>query len=202
MKMDGRRKIIVAVTGASGSVYARLLCEALSRVAELGEIALIVTGNGCRVAAFEDGDEWLSDSRFTRYDDDDLFAGLMKSVDDLCAAPASGSASSDAMAVIPCTMGTVGRIASGVSDNLVCRAADVMLKERRRLILVTREAPLSAIHLHNLLRLTEAGAIVCPASPSFYSKPATVEQLCGTIVERVLSLLGVDAPHYEWGAER
>ena len=191
MKMDGRRKIIVAVTGASGSVYARLLCEALSRVAELGEIALIVTGNGRRVAAFEDRDEWLFDSRFTRYDDDDLFA-----------APASGSASYDAMAVIPCSMGTVGRIASGVSDNLVCRAADVMLKERRRLILVTREAPLSAIHLHNLLRLTEAGAIVCPASPSFYSKPATVEQLCGTIVERVLSLLGVDAPHYEWGAER
>ena len=171
MKMDGRRKIIVAVTGASGSVYARLLCEALSRVAELGEIALIVTGNGRRVAAFEDGDKWLSDSRFTRYDDDDLFA-----------APASY----DAMAVIPCSMGTVGRIASGVSDNLVCRAADVMLKERRRLILVTREAPLSAIHLHNLLRLTEAGAIVCPASPSNYSKPATVEQLCGTIVERVL----------------
>ena len=100
MKMDGRRKIIVAVTGASGSVYARLLCEALSRVAELGEIALIVTGNGRRVAAFEDGDEWLSDSRFTRYDDDDLFA-----------APASGSASYDAMAVIPCSMGTVGRIA-------------------------------------------------------------------------------------------
>ena len=90
MKMDGRRKIIVAVTGASGSVYARLLCEALSRVAGLGEIALIVTGNGRRVAAFEDGDKWLSDSRFTRYDDDDLFA-----------APASGSASYDAMAVIP-----------------------------------------------------------------------------------------------------
>ena len=178
MKMDGRRKIIVAVTGASGSVYARLLCEALSRVAELGEIALIVTGNGRRVAAFEDGDEWLSDSRFTRYDDDDLFA-----------APASGAASDDARAGITCSRGT-------------CRAADVMLKERRRLILVTREAPLSAIHLHNLLRLTEAGAIVCPASPSFYSKPATVEQLCGTIVERVLSLLGVDAPHYEWGAER
>ena len=120
MKMDGRRKIIVAVTGASGSVYARLLCEALSRVAELGEIALIVTGNGRRVAAFEDGDKWLSDSRFTRYDDDDLFA-----------APASGSASYDAMAVIPCSMGTVGRIASGVSDNPVCRAADVMLKPTR-----------------------------------------------------------------------
>ena len=99
-------------------------------------------------------------------------------------------------------MGMAGRIASGVSDSLASRAADVMLKERRRLVLVTREAPLSAIHLHNLLRLTEAGAIVCPASPSFYSKPATVEQLCGTIVERVLSLLGVDAPHYEWGAER
>lgn len=106
MKMDGQRKIIVAVTGASGSVYARLLCEALSRVVELGEIALIVTGNGRRVAAFEDRDEWLSDSRFTRYDDDDLFA-----------APASGSASYDAMAVIPCSMGTVGTDRFGRSST-------------------------------------------------------------------------------------
>ena len=106
------------------------------------------------------------------------------------------------MVIAPCSMKTLAGIAMGYDDSLLVRAADVMLKERRRLILVTREAPLSAIHLHNLLRLTEAGAIVCPASPSFYSKPATVEQLCGTIVERVLSLLGVDAPHYEWGAER
>ena len=191
MTMGGKRKIIVAVTGASGSVYARLLCGALSRAGELGEIALIVTENGRRVAAFEDSAEWLSDSRFTRYDNNDLFA-----------APASGSASYDAMVVVPCSMGTAGRIASGVSDNLVCRAADVMLKERRRLILVAREAPLGAIHLDNLVRLTAAGAVVCPASPSFYSKPVTVEQLCGTIVERILSLLGIDAPHYEWGSGR
>ena len=191
MTMGGKRKIIVAVTGASGSVYARLLCGALSRAGELGEIALIVTENGRRVAAFEDSAEWLSDSRFTRYDNNDLFA-----------APASGSASYDAMVVVPCSMGTAGRIASGVSDNLVCRAADVMLKERRRLILVAREAPLGAIHLDNLVRLTAAGAVVCPASPSFYSKPVTVEQLCGTIVERILSLLGIDAPHYEWDSGR
>ena len=189
MKMDGRRKIIVAVTGASGSVYARLLCEALSRVAELGEIALIVTGNGCRVAAFEDGDEWLSDSRFTRYDDDDLFA-----------APASGSASYDAMAVIPCSMGMAGRIAAGVSNDLASRAADVMLKERRRLILVPREAPLGTIHLRNLTTLSECGAVICPAAPSFYPHPRNIEDLCGTIVERVLTLLDVEVPHYEWGA--
>ena len=189
--MEKKRNIIVAVTGASGSLYARLLCRRLAEANGVGRIALIVTRNGLAVSAYEDDPAWMDDPRFTRYDNDDLFG-----------APASGSSSFDAMVVIPCSMGTVGRIASGVSDNLVCRAADVMLKERRRLILVTREAPLSAIHLHNLLRLTEAGAIVCPASPSFYSKPATVEQLCGTIVERVLSLLGVDAPHYEWGAER
>ena len=186
-----KRRIVVAVTGASGSLYARLLCGRLAASEAVGEIALIVTGNGRRVAAYEDRIDWMDDPRYTLYDDGDLFG-----------APASGSARYDAMAVVPCSMGMAGRIASGVSDSLASRAADVMLKERRRLVLVTREAPLSAIHLHNLLRLTEAGAIVCPASPSFYSKPATVEQLCGTIVERVLSLLGVDAPHYEWGAER
>ena len=186
-----KRRIVVAVTGASGSLYARLLCGRLAASEAVDEIALIVTGNGRRVAAYEDRTDWMDDPRYTLYDDGDLFG-----------APASGSARYDAMAVVPCSMGMAGRIASGVSDSLASRAADVMLKERRRLVLVTREAPLSAIHLHNLLRLTEAGAIVCPASPSFYSKPATVEQLCGTIVERVLSLLGVDAPHYEWGAER
>ena len=186
--MDKKRKIIVAVTGASGSVYARLLCGALARAQEVGEIALIVTPNGRRVAAFEDQDGWFSDPRYALYDDADLFG-----------APASGSASFDAMVVVPCSMGMAGRIAGGISDDLVSRAADVMLKERRRLVLVTREAPLNTIHLQNLVRLSEAGAVVCPASPSFYSKPATVEQLCGTIVERVVSLLGIDAPHYEWG---
>lgn len=188
--MERKRKIIVALTGASGSVYARLLCARLAVAQGVGEIALIATDNGLRVAAFEDDVRWMSDPRFTRYDNGDLFS-----------APASGSASFDAMAVVPCSMGTAGRIASGVSSDLVGRAADVMLKERRRLVVVPREAPLHAIHLRNLAALAECGAVICPASPSFYSKPDGVEALCGTIVERVVALLGIDAPHYEWGSE-
>ena len=182
------RKIIVAVTGASGSLYGRLLCERLAAADGLGEIALVVTDNGRRVAAFEDSDDWMADSRFTRYDNDDLFG-----------APASGSARYDAMAIVPCSMGMAGRIAAGVSNDLVSRAADVMLKERRPLVLVTREAPLSTIHLRNLTALSECGAIVCPASPSFYSRPSDIESLCGTVVERAIGLLGVRIPHFEWG---
>lgn len=189
--MDRKMKLIVAVTGASGSIYARLLCERLSRIESVGEIALIVSDNGSRVAAFEDEAGWMEDLRFTRYGCGDMFAP-----------PASGSASYDAMVVIPCSMGTVGRIAAGTSDNLICRAADVMLKERRKLILVPREAPMSTIHLQNLVRLSEAGAVVCPAAPSFYSRPVDIEAVCMTIVERVLSLLGIDAPHYEWNGTR
>lgn len=183
-----KKRIIVAVTGASGSLYARLLCTQLASAPGVGEIALIATPNGEAVAAFEDQAQWLSSPRFTRYVNDDLFAP-----------PASGSAGYDAMAVIPCSMGMAGRIASGVSNDLASRAADVMLKERRRLILVTREAPLSTIHLRNLTALSECGAVVCPASPSFYSRPEQIEELCGTIVERVLSLLEIDLPRYRWG---
>lgn len=185
--MDRKRKLIVAVTGASGSIYARLLCERLSRIESVGEIALIASENGSQVAVFEDSDDWMRDPRFTRYDCGDMFAP-----------PASGSARYDAMVVVPCSMGTAGRIAAGTSDNLICRAADVMLKERRRLILVPREAPMSTIHLQNLLRLSEAGAVVCPAAPSFYFCPVDIESLCMTIVERILSLLDIDTPRYEW----
>ena len=113
-------------------------------------------------------------------------------------AAASGSADYDAMVVIPCSMGSLGRIASGVSTDLVCRAADVMLKERRRLILCTRETPLSLIHIKNMERVTLAGGIILPASPSFYSRPSSLEELCDTVVERVLAHLGVDAPHFQW----
>ena len=161
-----KRRIVVAVTGASGSLYARLLCG--------------------RVAAYEDRTDWMDDPRYTLYDDGDLFG-----------APASGSARYDAMAVVPCSMGMAGRIASGVSDSLASRAADVMLKERRRLVLVTREAPLGTVHLRNMTALSECGAVICPASPSFYSRPGTIEELCGTIVDRVAGLLGVEVPRYE-----
>lgn len=185
--MKNKRNIIIAVTGASGSIYARLLCQRLAQVEEVERIALIVTRNGEEVCRYEDDASWMANSRFTRYDNDDLFAP-----------PASGSASFDAMVIIPCSMGMAGRIAAGISNDLTSRAADVMLKERRRLILVPREAPLSTIHLRNLTTLSECGAIICPAAPSFYSHPQDIENLCETIIERILTLLGVETPHYEW----
>lgn len=185
--MNNKRNIIIAVTGASGSIYARLLCQRLAQAEEMERIALIVTRNGEEVCRYEDDASWMANSRFTRYDNDDLFAP-----------PASGSASFDAMVIIPCSMGMAGRIAAGISNDLTSRAADVMLKERRRLILVPREAPLSTIHLRNLTTLSECGAIICPAAPSFYSHPQDIENLCETIIERILTLLGVETPHYEW----
>jgi len=185
--MDEKRRIIIAVTGASGSIYARLLGEQLSRSEEVGEIAVIITDNGRKVMEYEDSAGWLSSSRFTIYDNADMFS-----------APASGSAPFDAMVVVPCSMGTAGRIAGGVSNDLVGRAADVMLKERRTLIIVPREAPFNTIHLRNLTTLSECGAIVCPAAPSFYSLPTDIDSLCTTITERVISLLSLKMPHYQW----
>ncbi|MDD3108135.1 MAG: UbiX family flavin prenyltransferase [Alistipes sp.] len=185
--MERKRNLIIAVTGASGSRYARQLCHHLLSHEELGEIALIVTDTGMQVAACEDSTQWMESTRWSRYDNHDLFAP-----------PASGSASYDAMVILPCSMGTLGRIANGISADLLGRAADVMLKERRKLILVPREAPLSTIHLRNMLHLSEAGAVICPACPSFYSAPSSLETVCDTVVERVLSLLGVEEPHYEW----
>ena len=180
-------KIVVAVTAASGALYARLCLEQLLRAEEVSEIALVYSTHASEVADFE-GVTMPEDPRIRIFDNDDLFAP-----------PASGSADYDAMAVVPCSVGTLGRIACGVSQSLIERAADVMLKERRRLVLVVRETPLSLIHLRNMTALSECGAVICPASPSFYSRPGTIEELCGTIVDRVAGLLGVEVPRYEWG---
>ncbi len=185
--MPQKRKIIVAVTGASGSIYARLLCQALAKCEQIEETAVIFTDNGNKVARFEDTVEWDVSDKFILYNNNDMFS-----------APASGSAGFDSMVIIPCSMGMVGRISNGISNDLVSRAADVILKERGKLILVTREAPLNTIHLRNMTALSECGAIICPASPSFYSKPNNIEELCMTIVERVISLLGIEYPHYRW----
>lgn len=181
-------KIIVAVTGASGAIYARLLVAELLKQPALREIALIYSANGKAVAEYEGQAIEVADPRVRIFGNDDMFA-----------APASGSAGYDAMVVVPCSMGTAGRIANGVSDNLITRAADVMLKERCTLILVPRETPYSTIHLRNLASLSECGAIIAPASPSFYSHPDDIAQLCMTVIERVVSLLGLDVPHYTWG---
>lgn len=189
MKNHTPIKIIVAVTGASGAIYARLLVERLLDADSTTEIALIFSENGREVTEYEGETIRINDPRITLYDNVDMFAP-----------PASGSARFDAMVVVPCSMGALGRIAGGVSGDLIARSADVMLKERRKLILVARETPLNTIHLTNMTTLSQCGAIILPASPSFYSHPSTIESLCGTVVDRILSLLGVDSQRFEWGA--
>ena len=178
--------IIVAITGASGAIYARQTLELLLASAEVERIALIMSEKAAEVVAFE-GEQLPREERITVYDNHDMFADV-----------ASGSARWDAMVVVPASMGTVGRIAAGVSQTLIERAADVMLKERRRLICVVREAPYSLIHLRNMTAITEAGAIVVPASPSFYSHPKSIEEAATTIVERVMDLSGVEAVAYRF----
>jgi 4-hydroxy-3-polyprenylbenzoate decarboxylase len=173
-------KLVVAVGGASGAAYARRLLDVLAGVAEARrpEVGLVFSSSGAEVWAHELGP--VPEYPFRRY-------GLR----DFRAPFASGSAGWDAMVVIPCSTGGLARIAHGISDNLIGRAADVMLKERRRLVLVVRETPLSAIHLENMLAATRAGAVVLPASPSFYSGAATVEALIDTVVGRVLDQVGL-----------
>lgn len=184
-------KVIVAVTGASGAIYARLTLEALLRSPEVEQIALIMSDQAKEVVAFE-GELLPQSERITLCDNHDMFSSV-----------ASGSARWDSMVVVPSSMGTVGRIAAGVSQSLIERAADVMIKERRRLICVVRETPYSLIHLRNMSTLTEAGAIILPASPSFYSRPQTIEQVANTVVERILAHLGVEMPRFEFeGRER
>lgn len=180
-------KIIVAITAASGAIYARQLLENLIVSNQVEKIALIHSTNAEAVAEVE-GVTLPQSDKIVRYSNSDMFASV-----------ASGSAAWDAMVVVPSSVGTLGRVASGVSQTLIERAADVMLKERRRLIFVLRETPLSLIHLRNMVTVTEAGAIVLPASPSFYSNPQTIEEACNTVTERVISLLGITSQRYQWG---
>jgi 4-hydroxy-3-polyprenylbenzoate decarboxylase len=182
-------KLVVAIGGASGSVYAKRLLDALVPLASDVEVGLVFTQSGNEVWAHEIGE--VPAYPFKRY-------GLR----DFRAPFASGSAGWDGMVVIPCSTGGLARIAHGISDDLVGRAADVMLKERRKLVLVVRETPLSTIHLENMLAVTRAGAVVLPASPSFYSKPATLDALLDTVVGRALDQLGLpNRLMPRWGAD-
>lgn len=184
-----KKKIVFAVTGASGSVYAKLLFAEIEKYREQVDIcAVVLSENAKKVWEYELGNASYSDIPFTLYGNNDMFA-----------APASGSAGFDTMIVCPCSMGTLGRIASGVSSDLISRAADVMLKERRKLILVTREMPLNLIHIRNMKTLTESGAVICPASPSFYNKPSTTEEILKTVTDKVLTTAGFLVDSFEWG---
>lgn len=187
MPLDRDMKIIVAVTGASGAIYARQLLDALVASPQVKRIALIVSRRGAEVAEWE-GIVLPENKKIERLDNDAMFASV-----------ASGSAEWNGMIIVPCSMGTLGRVANAVSSDLISRAADVMLKERRRLIVVPRETPLHTIHLRNMTALSECGALVLPAAPSFYSRPQDVESACRTVTERVLSLLGIQTERYRWG---
>jgi 4-hydroxy-3-polyprenylbenzoate decarboxylase len=182
-------RLIVGVTGASGAIYAKVLFDSLLQIRDqIGEVAVLFSDNAKGVWKYELENSDFEKIPFTFYQKDDFYSPV-----------ASGSAGFHAMIICPCSMGTLGRIASGVSNDLMTRAADVMLKERRKLILIARETPLNLIHINNMKTITEAGGIICPATPSFYSRPKTMEQLAATVTNRALALAGLEVDGFRWG---
>lgn len=183
------KKVIVAITGASGSIYAASLLDKLqSAKDQWKELGVVLTENAKEVWKTELGNDSWKNNTLKFYSTTDFSAPF-----------ASGSGQYDTMIIIPCSMGTLGRIASGVSNDLITRTADVILKERRRLICVVRETPYNLIHIRNMETITLAGGIICPATPSFYSKPKTIEEVAATVVDRVLDLAGFDIRTFRWG---
>ncbi len=181
-------KLVIAATGASGTVYLQRLLDQID--ASANEVHLVMSGHAKQVAA-------------TEVDQLDIPAGVLKhGENDLNVPFVSGSARFDAMVIVPCSMATLGRLAAGTSESALLRAADVFLKERRKLILVPRETPWSLIHARNVVTLLEAGAIVLPAIPSFYSRPQSVSDVVDTVVWRILDQIGLPNPRaYRWKDE-
>lgn len=183
------KKIVVAITGSSGSIYAKVLLDKLVLLrSQWAAVGVVLSDNAKVNWELEVGPADFSVYPFDFYAKHDFNAPF-----------ASGSARYDTMIVCPCSMGTLARIATGISNDLVTRAADVVLKERRRLLLVTRDTPLSLIHLNNMKTVAEAGGIICPASPSFYSRPDGLEAIAATVVDRVLDLSGFEVDSFRWG---
>lgn len=178
-------KLVIAATGASGTIYLQRLLAQIDPAAH--EVHLVMSGHAKQVAAQEMKDFAVPE-------------GVMQhGENDLNVPYVSGSARFDAMVIVPCSMSTLGRLASGSGENALLRAADVFLKERRKLIVVPRETPWSLIHARNVTTLLEAGAIVLPAIPAFYSRPQTVEDVADTVVWRILDQLGLPNPRaYRW----
>ncbi|HLY69956.1 MAG TPA: UbiX family flavin prenyltransferase [Puia sp.] len=182
-------KIVVAITGASGSIYAnQLLNKLVDLKDQWQELAVVMTENAKLVWKTELENEAYNNYPVKFYTQHDFFAPF-----------ASGSGQYNSMIIIPCSMGTLGRIATGVSSDLITRAADVILKEKRKLICVVRDTPYNLIHIRNMETITLSGGIICPATPSFYSKPATMEALVNTVVDRVLDLAGINISTFRWG---
>lgn len=185
-----KRKIVIAVTGASGSLYAKVLFDKVANLSEqIENVGVIMSDNAKKVWKHELGNSLYQHLPHKLYSKDDFSAPF-----------ASGSSNYDTMIICPCSMGTMGRIAGGISNDLTTRAADVMLKERRTLILVARDTPLSLIHINNMKTITEAGGVICPACPSFYANPKTLEDVAATVVDRILDLAKLDINTFRWGS--
>ncbi|ULQ52987.1 UbiX family flavin prenyltransferase [Flavihumibacter fluvii] len=186
------QRIVIAITGASGSVYAKVLLDKLSAIKEQWqEVSVVMTDNAKTVWQTELGnDSYLNYPLFRFFDKNDFNAPF-----------ASGSGQYNTMIIVPCSMGTLGRIAGGISNDLISRAADVVLKERRKLICVARDTPYNLVHIRNMETITLAGGIICPATPSFYSRPSTIEEVAATVVDRIIDLCGLSLKTYRWGGQ-
>ncbi len=183
------QKIVIAVTGASGSIYAKVLLSKLTQMKGIvDELSLLMTENAKEVWHTELADNSYQHLNVKYFSQNDFHAPF-----------ASGSGQYNTMIIIPCSMGTLGRIAGGISNDLITRAADVVLKERRKLICVIRDTPYNLIHIKNMETVTLAGGIICPATPSFYSKPSTIEDVAATVVDRVIDLAGLPVDTFRWG---
>ena len=182
-------KIVIAVTGASGSIYAKVLLDTLVKLKDKwSSVGVVMTENAKQVWQTELDNENHNAYPVTYYSQQDFLAPF-----------ASGSGQFNSMIIVPCSMGTLGRIAQGISNDLITRSADVILKERRKLICVIRDTPYNLIHIRNMETLTLAGGIICPATPSFYSKPSSIEAVAATVTDRVLDLAGLDVTTFRWG---
>ena len=187
--MSKKQKIVVSVSGASGAIYAKVLFDRLQQLHnQVEEVGILMSDNAKYVWETELGNTDYKDLPFKFYQQQDFTAPF-----------ASGSARFETMIICPCSMGTLGRIAQGISNDLTTRAADVILKERRKLILVARDTPLNLIHINNMKTISEAGGIICPATPSFYSNPSTFEELASTVIDRVIALARLEQDSYQWG---
>lgn len=185
------RKVLIAITGASGSIYPqRLLYKLLKIKRQWTNVAVVATDNAREVWEVETGKPFSREKGILYFEKNDFSAPF-----------ASGSGKYDTMIIAPCSMGTLGRVANGISNDLITRAADVILKERRKLICMVRETPYNLIHIQSMEKITLAGGIICPATPSFYSVPKTIEEIVDTVVDRVLDLAGFDIKTYRWGKD-